>query len=111
MISEFFQSIDKAFLTAFQTMGEAVEKFCTAVFYPILSPIFGPINTALGMLPNWMANVCGIGLFVSAMIWVALILNPKYVNRGRSNKSVWTDLRLWTVVSMTPHVLVYFYFR
>jgi hypothetical protein len=45
------------------------------------------------------------------MVWVGLILNEKYVNRGRPFKSPWTDLRLWTVVSMLPHVLVYFYLR
>jgi len=110
-MSEMFQAMERMFQTMFRTMGEAVESFCKAVFYPILSPIFGPIDTALGMLPNWMAGVCGVGLFVSAMIWVALILNPRYVNRGRPYKSIWTDLRLWTVISMTPHVLVYFYFR
>jgi hypothetical protein len=110
-MSEMFQAMERVFQTMLQTMGEAVESLCMAVFYPILSRIFGPINTALGMLPNWMAGVCGVGLFVSAMIWVALILDPKYVNHGRPHKSIWTDLRLWTVISMTPHVLVYFYFR
>ena len=45
------------------------------------------------------------------MLWVGLLLNPKYVNRGRPYKSIWTDLRFWTVISMTPHVVVYFYFR
>ena len=45
------------------------------------------------------------------MFWVAVVLNKDYVNRGRPYKSIWTDLRLWTVICMTPHVLVYFYFR
>ena len=42
---------------------------------------------------------------------VGLILNKDYVNRGRPYKSLWSDLRLWTEISMTPHVLVYFHFR
>jgi hypothetical protein len=86
-------------------------EFCRVVFQPILAPIFVPINTALGMTPNGAAGYCGIGLFLSAMFWVCFLLPKNYVNRGRPYKSWWTDLRLWTVISMTPHVLFYFYFR
>lgn len=92
-------------------MEEMITNFCRVAFYPILSKFFVPIDHALGLLPNWLIPICGIGLFVCAMIWVGLILDPKYVNHGRPYKSIWSDLRLWTVISMTPHVLVYFYFR
>jgi len=92
-------------------MEEMLQNFCKAVFYPVLSPIFTPIDNALRMLPDWASSVCGVGLFLTAMAWVGLFLNKDYVNRGRPYKSVWTDLRLWTVISMTPHVIVYFYFR
>jgi len=109
-MNEIIQSMEAAFMRMFQAMSEAVERFCTAVFYPVLSPIFSPINDGLNLLPNWMASVCGVGLFVTAMFWVAVLLNKDYVNRGRPSKSILTDLRLWTVISMTPHVLVYFYF-
>jgi len=92
-------------------MEEAIRNSFKVVFYPILAPIFHPIDNMLNALPNGLAGLCGVGLFVSAMIWVCLLLNNDYVNRGRPYKSVWTDLRLWTIISMTPHVLVYFYFR
>ena len=92
-------------------MEESITAFCDTFFGPVLRPVFQPINTALGQLPDWVAGWCGVGLFVVAMAWVGLFLNPKSVNRGRPYKSVWTDLRLWTVISMTTHVLVYFYFR
>ena len=92
-------------------MEAMIESFCKTVFYPILAPVFLPINAFLGRIYQPWASICAVGLFVCAMIWVALLLNKDYVNRGRPNKSVWTDLRLWTVISMTPHVLVYFYFR
>ena len=92
-------------------MDQILENFCKAVFYPVLKHFFLPVNDLLNALPNRLAGVCGIGLFVSAMVWVALLLNKDYVNRGRPYKSIWTDLRLWTIISMTPHVLVYFYFR
>ena len=92
-------------------MEDAITAFCDKFFGPALRSVFVPINDALGMIPNWMAGWCGVGIFVLTMLWVGLLLNPKYVNRGRPYKSIWTDLRFWTVISMTPHVVVYFYFR
>lgn len=88
-----------------------VNKVCKAIFYPVLYPFFKLVNDLLLKIPNWMAGFCGVGLFVCAMFWVAVILNKDYVNHGRPYKTIFTDLRLWTVISMTPHVLVYFYFR
>ncbi len=92
-------------------MEDMITTFCDKVFGDALRAIFGPINNLLNQVPDGVAGWCGVGIFVLAMVWVGLILNPKYVNRGRPYKSNWTDLRLWTVISMTPHVLVYFYFR
>lgn len=92
-------------------MEAALNAFCLAVFYPILAPIFAPINHFLGLFYQPYASICGIGIFVATMIWVGLVVPATYVNRGRPFKSFWTDLRLWTVLSMLPHVLVYFYFR
>lgn len=97
-----------------------IENLFKTLFYPILAPIFHPVDKflnwvdqhpfTLGSISVTWASICGVGLFVCAMIWVGLILDKEYVNRGRPYKSIWTDLRLWTVISMTPHVLVYFYF-
>ncbi len=92
-------------------MEAMIESLFKRLFYPLLAPIFHPINDFLNWLPNSLAGICGVGLFLSTMIWVCLLLNKDYVNRGRPYKSIWTDLRLWTIISMTPHVLVYFYFR
>jgi hypothetical protein len=94
-------------------MEAAIRGFCTTVFYPILSPFFHGVDKLLNMLPDSAAGVCGVGIFLTAMVWVCFFLNKDYVNRGRAegDKSLLTDLRVWTVISMTPHVLVYFYFR
>lgn len=92
-------------------MEQAIENGFKVVFYPILAPIFHSIDSVLTRLPDGLAGLCGVGLFVSAMFWVCVLLNKDYVNRGRPYKSIWTDLRLWTIISMAPHVLVYFYFR
>ncbi len=91
---------------------DAITRFCEKVFYPVLSPIFKPVDRFMRWVdrPN-LGGFCGMGLFLSAMLWVGFLLNKDYVNRGRTVKSIATDLRVWTVISMTPHVLVYFYFR
>ena len=44
------------------------------------------------------------------MIWVGVVLKNEYVNLDQPGKHIWTDLRLWTVISMLPHVVVYLYF-
>jgi hypothetical protein len=88
-----------------------LNKLFKPVFKPILHPFFKFVNDLLLMIPDGVAGLCGVALFLSAMVWVGLFLNKDYVNRGRPYKSLATDLRLWTVISMTPHVLVYFYFR
>jgi len=81
------------------------------ISHNILVHVFGPMNDFLGGLPEWVASVFGVGLFVMAMVWVGVFLKKDYVNRGRPYKSIWTDLRLWTCLSMMPHVVFYLYFR
>jgi hypothetical protein len=92
-------------------LEKAFIEFCKEVFYPILAPVFHPINDALAHVYQPYASICAVGLFVIAMFIVGVMINEKYVNRGRPNQSIWTDLRVWTVLCMTPHVIVYFYFR
>jgi len=81
-----------------------------SLWEPIVKPIFRPINVLLARIYMPWAMYCAIGLFVIAMAWVCLFMDKEYVNLGRKNKSLWTDLRLWTVISMLPHVFVYWYF-
>ncbi|MCK5861258.1 MAG: hypothetical protein KAH38_02150 [Candidatus Hydrogenedentes bacterium] len=85
--------------------------FCEAVFYPVLSKFFHPINTFLNGYYQPYATAAAVIFFLGTMIWVCFILKESYVNEGRPNKSWWSDLRLWTIVSMLPHVFVYYYFR
>lgn len=91
-------------------MEARIEAFCTAVFYPFLSRIFHPINDLLSPIYQPWATITAIGFFVGTMLWICLILKESYVNEGRPNKRWYSDLRLWTVLSMLPHVFVYFYF-
>lgn len=92
-------------------MDESWSEVFKNVFFPILSPIFSPINSFLSQFYQPYATICAIGFFVGTMIWVGVFINERYVNRGRSERTFWTDLRLWTVISMLPHILMYLYFR
>jgi len=92
-------------------INEILEKFFGPIFFPILNPVFRPINTFLSGYYEPYATIFALAMFIGTMIWVGLFLNARYVNRGRPHKGWWSDLRLWTVLSMLPHVLVYLYFR
>ncbi len=101
-------------MEATKTTYERFQEYVGSIFDPmfgwILKPVFHPINDFLNQFRNPTATICALGLFVGAMLWVNLILKESYVNEGRPFKAFYTDLRLWTVLSMLPHVLVYLYF-
>ena len=87
-----------------------IEACCSAYFYPILSKIFHPINTLLNPIYQPWATITAVCFFVGTMIWVCFFLKSSYVNEGCPKKRWFNDLRLWTVLSMLPHVFVYLYF-
>jgi hypothetical protein len=82
----------------------------TKIFLPILKPVFDPINNALGAVYTPWSTIFAVGLFVAAMIWV-FAMRKEYVNLDAPSTHFWHDLRFWTILSMLPHVFVYFYFR
>jgi len=96
--------------TSIERFEAALNSFCGDVFYPVLSKVFDPINRLLSPIYQPWATMVAICFFVGTMIWVAVVLREAYVNNGRPFKAWYTDLRLWTVLSMLPHVFVYFYF-
>jgi len=82
----------------------------TAVFKPILSPFFNPINNMLNAIdPAPWGSIAALSLFFGGMIFV-FSLKKEYVNLDAPGKGLLYDLRLWTVLSMTPHVIMYLYF-
>ena len=70
----------------------------------------GPINGMLSMGYPGFARFVALAFFIGTMIWVYTGLKKEYVNLEAPNKHFWCDLRLWTVVSMLPHLVVYFFF-
>lgn len=92
-------------------MDQILNPVFERIFFPILNPVFAPINTFLAKFYQPWATIAALAMFIGTMIWIGAILNARYVNRGRPYNNIWADLRLWTVLSMLPHILVYLYFR
>ncbi|MDZ4858172.1 MAG: hypothetical protein SGI88_04255 [Candidatus Hydrogenedentes bacterium] len=105
----FIERASTAFGAFMERVSTAVSDGITAVFKPILSPIFDPINNFLNSVYMPWATLFSLGLFGAGMLWVFL-LKKEYVNLDSPGKGILYDLRLWTVISMTPHVIVYLYF-
>ena len=86
-----------------------MNEWITKVFGPLLKPVFQPIDTLFQPVYMPWARVLALSLFIGAMIWV-WSLREEYVNVDRPNKHWYTDLRIWTVLCMLPHVFVYLVF-
>ncbi len=83
-----------------------MKEWINDLFGAPLKVVFHPMNDAIaGVYMPW-ARVCAVGLFLSAMLWV-LLLRKEYVNLDAPKKVWYTDLRLWTILAMLPHVLIY----
>jgi len=88
---------------------EGFGEWITVTFHGPLSTFFNPIDSLITPVPEIAWKISAVCLFVGAMIWV-FSLNRAYVDLDRPNRHPWTDLRIWTVISMLPHVLVYLWF-
>ncbi len=86
-----------------------MSEWITEFFGPLLRPVFGPIDQLLHPVYMPWARVFALALFFGAMIWV-WTLRVEYVNVDRPNNKWYTDLRVWTVLCMLPHVIVYMVF-
>lgn len=81
----------------------------SALFGPALKPVFNPMDQLFTPIPPLVWTLTAVGLFVAAMIFV-FSLKKEYVNIDSPGKGPLYDLRFWTIVSMSPHVVVYLYF-
>lgn len=81
-----------------------------ALFAPVMKPLFAPLNNLMASVYQPWAQIFALGLFIGAMVWVCFFMSRDMLESGRENKAFWTDLRLWTVLSMLPHLFVYIYF-
>ncbi|MCC6143659.1 MAG: hypothetical protein IT368_07620 [Candidatus Hydrogenedentes bacterium] len=79
------------------------------MFGPGLRWIFAPTNSLFEPIHQPWWKVAAVSLFLLTMVGVFL-LRKEYVNLDAPRKGLLFDLRLWTIVSMLPHVLIYLYF-
>ncbi len=76
-----------------------------------LTAFFRPINNLfVGVDPFWWI-ASAAGLFTLTMLWVCFVLKKEYVNVDQPKPGLLYDLRVWTVLSMLPHVLIYIFFN
>jgi len=96
-------------LTASLSLG-AISMAIDETFGPPLKAFFHPIDRALAPVYMPWARVVALGFFIGTMVWVFVGLRRGYVNLEAPSKRFYHDLRFWTIASMLPHVIVYFYF-
>ena len=98
-------------------MGELLARLLAGIsmvidkaFGPPLKAFFHPIDDILATPYMPWARIVAIVFFVGTMVWVFVGLKREYVNLEAPSRHIWHDLRFWTILSMLPHVVVYFYF-
>ena len=91
-------------------MNEGLSGIITPIFQPIFQPVFSPMNAFLTSCYMPWARIVTVCFFIATMLWVGVVLKKEYVNLDAPSPRFWADLRLWTVVSMLPHIVVYLYF-
>jgi hypothetical protein len=81
----------------------------TTVFGPPLKAVLEPVNHFLAVHYLPWSTLCAMALFAGAVVWV-WTLKKEYVNVDAPRQGFWFDLRVWTVLCLLPHVVVYLYF-
>ncbi len=80
-----------------------------ATFRGFFQRIFHPINDIfLHIGPFWW-TLAAVLLFLGAILWV-WTLRKEYVNLDAPRQGILYDLRVWTILSMLPHILIYIIF-
>lgn len=88
-----------------------LKEWINNTFQAPLQAIFAPTNAIFNPIPSIFWIISAVCLFGAAMVWVGFILKKEYVNLDAPGNKPWHDLRLWTVVSMAPHVAIYIWFN
>ncbi|HRI86909.1 MAG TPA: hypothetical protein PK869_01520, partial [Candidatus Hydrogenedentes bacterium] len=81
----FIEKASASFGKFMDGVSTAFSNWITAVFKPILSPIFDPINAFLNTHYLPWATICSLGLFIAGMAWV-FTLKRQYVNLDAPGK-------------------------
>jgi hypothetical protein len=87
-----------------------MQELVNQIFGPPAKAFFGPIDSVLAAGSMPLARTVTLAFFIGTMVWVFVGLKREYVNLEAPSRKPWHDLRFWTVVSMLPHLVVYFFF-
>jgi len=79
----------------------------SATFSGPLAAFFRPIDVIFTPFGPGAYKFFAVGLFACTVVWVMFILKKEYVNLDQPKPGFLYDLRLWTLVSMLPHVIIY----
>lgn len=88
----------------------SVSGWINETFSGPLQSIFHPIDGLFTGANPSVYKFFAVGLFVSTILWVMFILKKEYVNIDQPKKGLIYDLRLWTLISMSPHMIIYWIF-
>ena len=89
-------------------MLERIHDWISAIFGPLLKPFFHPIHALFDDIYMPWARIAALALFLGTVLWV-YSLRREYVNLEAPSDRWFHDLRIWTVLSMLPHVVIYLY--
>ncbi len=84
-----------------------MREWISSTFSGPLSAIFHPIDRVLAPFGPATYKFFAVGLFAVTICWVMFILKKEYVNLDRPKEGILYDLRLWTLISMLPHMFIY----
>ena len=91
-------------------LKSSMSSWISDTFSGPLQSIFHPIdNLFIGADPS-VYKFFAVGLFVATILWVMFILKKEYVNVDQPKKGLIYDLRVWTLISMSPHMIIYWIF-
>ncbi len=91
-------------------LGATLSSFSEGINHTFSGPLktlFSPVDRLFIGADPAVFKFFAVGLFVCTILWVMLILKKEYVNIDQPKKGLLYDLRLWTLVSMSPHMIIY----
>ncbi len=84
-----------------------ISAWISGVFSGPLGAVFHPIDTLFVGANPAVFKFFAVGLFAVTICWVMFLLKKEYVNLDQPKKGILYDLRLWTFLSMMPHMIIY----
>ena len=99
--------MEEASTDKFSELMNSCSVWIDHTFSGMMHSFFSPVDTVLSSFDPWTYKFFAVGLFLVTILWVMFILKKDYVNVDQPRKGILFDLRLWTFLSMLPHMIIY----